>query len=153
MCSCNRINAFLYRALQHTATHCNTRNTLQHTATHCNTLQHTVTHCITRHHTCTRVTESTSLNIGHYNKQQHTVIHKTHCNTLQHTATHCNTLQHTTTHCITLQNACTRVIESSSLNIGLVWQSPELCTALQSVEQCVAVCCSVLLQCVVSVLF
>ena len=48
------------RALQHTATHC---NSLQHTATHCNTLQHTATHCNTLQHTAT------------------------HCNTLQHTAT------------------------------------------------------------------
>ena len=74
------------RALQHTATHC---NTLQHTATHyvlsCNRCAHcTATHCDTLRHTAT------------------------HCNTLQNTtfclargartATHCNTLQHTTTH-------------------------------------------------------
>ena len=56
------------KALQRTATHC---NTLQHTATHCNTLQHTATHRNTLQRTAT------------------------HCNTLQHTATHCNTLQHT----------------------------------------------------------
>jgi len=83
--------------LQHTATHCNTRNgpstlcntrcspviwhcnTLQRTSTHCNTLQHTATHCNTLQRTAT------------------------HCNTLQRTATHCNTLQHTHWICNTLQ--------------------------------------------------
>ena len=85
------------KALQHTATHCNTHiicsslsavllevidtkciivcscllRALQHTAAHCNTLQRTATHC---------------------NALQRTA---THCNTLQHTAKRCNTLQHT----------------------------------------------------------
>jgi len=40
----------LLRALQLTATHC---NTLQHTATYCDTLQHTTTHCNTPQHTAT----------------------------------------------------------------------------------------------------
>jgi len=80
------------RALQHTATHC---NTLQHTATHCNTLQHTTF--------CRATGARTAL--------QHTA---THCDTLQHTATHCKTLrsvlqgvlalQHIATHCNTLQH-------------------------------------------------
>jgi len=50
--SCIRVSV---PVLQHTATHCNTRNTLQHTATHCTTLQHTAPHCNTLHHTATHM--------------------------------------------------------------------------------------------------
>jgi len=46
------------RALQHTATHCTTRqshcNSLPHTATRCDTLQHTSTRCNTLQHTATK---------------------------------------------------------------------------------------------------
>ena len=91
--------------LQHTATHCNTR---QHNTTHYNTLQQrdesrksmrhesreSATHCNTLQHATT-----------HYNKLQLTA---THCNTLQHPTTNCNTLQHTTTHCNTLQHTWLR---------------------------------------------
>ena len=111
-----------WRALQHTATHC---NTLQHTATHCNTLQHTATHCNTLQHTpaysiilqhtkthSNTLQHTTSATYMHESwcSLQHTATHyntsrrtATRCNTLQHTATYCNTLQHIATHCITPQ--------------------------------------------------
>ena len=83
------------RALQHTATHC---NTLPHTATHCNTLQRIAMHCNALQHTSVHFSYLSTLcvpcfgrNLAHWNTLQHTA---THCNTLQHTATHCNTLQH-----------------------------------------------------------
>ena len=95
-------------ALQHTATHCNTKSTtpfpaccqlqsgphatrydaLQHVATGCSTLQHTAIHCNILQHTAT-----------HYNTLQHT---EAHCTTLQHTATLYNALQYIATYCNTL---------------------------------------------------
>jgi len=105
-----------WRALQHTATHC---NTLQHTATHCNTLQLTATHCNTLQYTATysSILHHTAT---HQNTLKHIATHNqcniyawvmvftaTHCNTLQHIATHCNTLQHTATHCNILQHITT----------------------------------------------
>jgi len=91
----------IVKALQHTATHC---NTLQHTATHCNTLQHTATHP-TPHSTKSKRLKSlqhtatlcNTPRIPPYKKHK-TQVAATHCNTLQHAATHCNTLQHTATH-------------------------------------------------------
>jgi len=63
-----------FKALQHTATHC---NILQHT-------KHTATHCSTGRHTATR----------------HTMLHHTapRCTTLQHVDEHCNTPQHNAQH-------------------------------------------------------
>ena len=107
------------------------RNTLQLTTTRCNTLQHTATH---------------------YNTLQRTV---THCNTLQHTATHCDILQHTATHYTTpdRQNAEHQPTRHHPPLPLPSWSQIELNSVLQcvavccSVSQCVAVCCSVL-QCV-----
>ena len=80
---------------------------LQHTATHCNTLQHTATHCNTSH-TPLYKKQTPQVAATHCNTLQHTThptLQKTQdpsrCNTLQHTATRCNTLQHTATHCNT----------------------------------------------------
>ena len=98
-------------ALQHTATHCNTRRsswaylrthwnalrlpaiprrTLQHkatTATLYNTKQPTATHCNTP--------KTRSASREYLQRQYNTLQHTTaHCNTLQHTTAHCNTLQH-----------------------------------------------------------
>jgi len=105
----------VYRALQYTATYCNTPQhthdssgvserscfwdlltnevyrTLQHTATHCNTLQHTAAHCNTLQHThdSSGVSERSCLWDLLSNE-----VHRTaaYCNTMKHTATHCNTL-------------------------------------------------------------
>jgi len=114
------------KAMQHTATHC---NTLQHTATHCYTLLHTATHCYTLQHTAT------------------------HCNTLQHTAKHCNTLQHTATHSNILQHDWETAVHTLQIwrvqmfeldsRIYMLLCVAVCCCALQYF----AVCCSVL-QCV-----
>jgi len=86
--------------------------TLQHITIFCKALQHTATHCNTtaspepRHHSATCLTAT------HHNTPQRTA---THCNTLQHTATHLRArsrgkkeefapLQLTTIHCNTLQH-------------------------------------------------
>ena len=120
-CSC------LPTTIWSTATHC---NTLQHTATHCNTLQHTATHCNTHTHYFTTIRNTAT----HCNTLQHTA---THCNTLQHTATHCNTLQHTVTHYFTTtRNTAQKDIRTAYMN--------ESCTDQVFQEQCVALCCSVL---------
>jgi len=67
------------------ATHCNCvesgyRHTLQHTATHCNTRQHTATHC--------NYVEKGYCTLTHCD-----YVENGYRNTLQHTATHCNTLR------------------------------------------------------------
>ena len=75
----------------------------------------------------------------HCNTLQHTA---THCKTLQRTATHCNTLQRTATHCNTLQHTtmlpATAFGDLDSLDLTVA-----VCC---SMLQCVAVCCSKVLQ-------
>jgi len=86
--------------LQHTASHCNTRqhtcNTLQHTATHGNTLQRAAAHRNTLQITATHGNTSATQKIS---RQYHfqSLLPRHTCNTSQHTAAHSRTLRHTCT--------------------------------------------------------
>jgi len=66
-----------------------------------------------------------------------------HCNTLQHTATHCNTLHRTTTR----YDAAMELVNSPISAFAVSTASVVLCVAvccivLQSVSQCVVLCCN-----------
>jgi len=65
-------------------------------------LQHTATHCNTRQKSAWRFWKETQ------KRRQMWVARYNHCNTLQHTGTRCNTLQHTATRWDTLQPTATR---------------------------------------------
>ena len=139
-----------YSTLQSAATHC---NALQHTAIQCSTLQHITTHCHTLQPRCSRsAVIGSSLLFGCFLTLQHNAIHcialhhtATHRITLQHTATHCNTLQHTATHCNT---GAAGALSAAAASLSTA--SSAVCDRLAplSGQQRVAVCCSVLLQCV-----
>jgi len=151
------------RALQHTATRC---NTLQHAAPHRNTLQRTATHCNAPQHTATQCdTQPQGEEWGAAGNARRLPPHShCNCNTLQHTATHCNTLQHAATHCNT-GNGTIGLPPSMHTIIVTTWRDPHLsyylmcdmCDVTRDVTcicgvwtvcvSCVAVCCSVL-QCV-----
>ena len=155
--------------LQHTATHCNTLqytathcNTLQHTTTHCNTLQHTATHCNTlQQYTCA---ENLRFRETSASSRCASAIRSAHCNTVQHTATHthathCNTQCNTYCHipapkiCVSerrahLHAARARYAAHSSRHADTPPQ-PVCSEGVRTyVLQGVAVCCSVLQNCV-----
>jgi len=147
--------------LQHTATHCNMRcHTLQHPAMWCHTLQHHAMRCNTALCAAT-----------HYNTLHNTAPHlqhtTTHCTTPHHT---CNTLPHTAKYCKPLLVCLSKKKKKKSPRFwqripalyGAVcvcvhcsvlkyfaaccsWHLLGALLLLHSIQQFVAVCCSVLL--------